>query len=418
MTLAAAAAHRSTARGATPFNRRRARKAAFRRAALWGGGGVVAALMLAVLGFLFTGAVLALMGCVLALRSLHHPGGVPILVYHSVSPQAEWLPWAKNTSIRPEVLRCHLRALKAGGWTVISTLDLIHARQTGAALPRRAVVLQFDDAYLDNYLFAAPILREFNAPAMIFASSDFIAPGEDLRDAARSGPPEGWAGYMNAAELRALDADPLFDIEAHGTNHARIPVGETAGDTVAEGDWKRHAPLSWANETGDKSTWYLAKSPPEGLTAGSVLPRHDSALAGHWWRDGTCETEAEFATRVGTMLAEAHSRLGAILGRAPRVMAWPFDRCTNVSIAAAKEAGFDAVTGGAGENRTDEDPTILSRAHVQDYAFGAGPLWLEGLATWARAHSAAGHWHWHVVTVLAARARKRKFGATGYGRAS
>ncbi|OED49881.1 hypothetical protein AB838_04695 [Rhodobacteraceae bacterium (ex Bugula neritina AB1)] len=395
--------------------RRQARKRGFRRAALiLGAGGAVALAAL-----LADGPLLALLlgiACLIwAAWQLYQPGGVPILVYHSVSPDAGWLPWARNTSVRPEVLRCHLAALRAGGWRVIATQELIQARQSGTALPRRTVVLQFDDAYLDNYLFAAPILREFSAPAMFFASTDFIAEGESLRQDARSQGAAAWAGYMNAAELRALDADPLFTVEAHGTNHARIPVSDAPAETVQGDDWKPHAPLSWAKGEGNKSLWYKAATAPEILAPGCVLPCHDSALAGRWWRDGRAETEAEFRARVTAMLTEAHGRLETVLGRAPNVMAWPFDRCDEVSLQAAYDAGFTAVTGGNGENRVGEAATVLSRIHLQDHAFGPGPLWLEALAVRARAQAASGHWIWHVLVALAARRRRRLLGASGYG---
>jgi len=404
----------------SPADRRTCRKKAFRRAALIALCGLVAGAVGVTLGLPALGLVLALAGFLLAWRALRKPGGVPILVYHSVSPDAGWLPWARNISVRPEVLDIHLRTLRRDGWNIVSTEDLVAARANGASLPPQAVVLQFDDAYLDNYLFAAPILRRHNAPATIFASVDFVEPGEVPRGADRSCGPEAWQGYMNVAELRHLDADPLFAVEAHGTNHARIPVSDRTSGLVGL-DWKRHAPLTWATDPENKSRWFEAVTPPPSLRPDASLPETDSALAGRWWRDGSAEDEAAFRARVSQMLSQAYRELAALLDRAPRVMAWPFDRFDPVSVDAAQEAGFVAVTGGRQDNRREDHvpgngPVILSRVHLQDRAFGGGPLWLEALALRARVNTAAGWLVWHPVTALANRLRRRRLGPSGYDR--
>lgn len=407
---------------AAPIDRRIARKRAFRHAGIAGCVGLVGGAVCAGFGLPLLGLVPFALGSLLAFRILHDPGGVPILVYHSVSPDPGWLPWARNTSVRPEVLDTHLKTLRRDGWHIVPTTDLIAACKDGASLPRRAVVLHFDDAYLDNYLFAAPILRKYAAPATIFASVDFVAPGDAARDGAADQGPTAWRGYMNAAELRTLDADPLFEIEAHGTDHARIPISDRTLGPVGH-DWSRHAPLSWATEPGNKAHWFEAHAPPPVLAPGALLPETDSALAGRWWRGGAAEEDTAFRVRVTGLLSRTHRELAALLGRAPRIMAWPFDRSDPISVAAAHEVGFEAVTGGRGENRPgtsgpDDGPTILSRVHLQDRAFGGGPLWLEALALRARVNTAAGRLIWHLPSVLAARSRRRLLGPMGYGEAA
>jgi len=223
---------------------------------------------------------------------------------------------------------------------------------------------------------------------------------------------------MNATELRALDADPLFEVEAHGTHHARVPISDRRIGTVSQENWKKHAPLSWALTHGDKSDWFRAKTPSAPLQLGGPIFENDSALAGRWYKEGRPETEAEFSSRVHATLAEAYHGMHAILGRAPTVMAWPFDRCCEVSIRAAHKAGFEVVTGGRGENRASEEPTVLSRVHIQDFAFGGGGLALEALSLRARVNSAAGRYLWQLVTAVAGRLRRRRFGVSGYGAVS
>jgi len=360
-------------------------------------------------------AIAILAGVGIALAILHRPGAVPILVYHSVAPDADWLPWAANTSVRPQTLRRHLETLRRGGWNVISTRALVAARRDGIRVGNRTVVMHFDDGYLDNFLFAVPLLRQFGCPAAFFVSTDFIDPGSAVRSDAAEAGPEAWRGYMTAAEIREIDADPLFDVEAHGKDHARIPVSERSIGQLTEDNWRRHLPLAWAHDPENKSRWFEQAGPPPQLRPGDPVPANESALAGRWWRDGAAETDTAFAERVYRALVSSRDELGAVLGRCPETLAWPFDRSCPLAVAAARKAGFSSVTGGLGENRAAEDPAILSRVHVQDHAFGGGPPWLEGLAFRARINSAAGRLAWHPVVALAARLRARRFGQPGYG---
>src|SRR3989344_3122644 len=41
-------------------------------------------------------------------------------------------------------------------------------------IPRKTVVLTFDDGYLDNYENAFPVLKKYNFPATIFVATGFV----------------------------------------------------------------------------------------------------------------------------------------------------------------------------------------------------------------------------------------------------
>jgi len=105
---------------------------------------VVIAGVLVVLGAIW----LAVLVLLIAVWRASRYQGVPVMVYHAVAPNPGWLPWADNTAIRPAVFAAHMAHLAKSGWQVIASRDLI-AAQAGAPLPKRAVVLHFDDAYLD-----------------------------------------------------------------------------------------------------------------------------------------------------------------------------------------------------------------------------------------------------------------------------
>jgi peptidoglycan/xylan/chitin deacetylase (PgdA/CDA1 family) len=96
-------------------------------------------------------------------------GRVLILLYHRVATLKSD-PW--GLAVTPgrfdehlQVLREHATAMKLG--------ELNEALRNGR-LPERAVVVTFDDGYLDNLRNAKPLLERHNVPATVFVASGFI----------------------------------------------------------------------------------------------------------------------------------------------------------------------------------------------------------------------------------------------------
>lgn len=108
------------------------------------------------------------------------PMGVAVLTYHSVSPNPGWLPWSREIAVHPDTFARHLATLKRMGCTMLGTRDYLDRRAAGETTAN-AVVLHFDDGYLDNWLYAVPALDAHDVPATFFASLDFIEPGDALR---------------------------------------------------------------------------------------------------------------------------------------------------------------------------------------------------------------------------------------------
>lgn len=387
-------------------DRQRIRKQALVRALMAVVASVLVALGLLLLDGLFWPAAISAVvgGITVADWFLRQRGAVPVLVYHSVSDNAGWLPWARNTSVRIEVFRRHLRVLEKGGWNVMHSREIAHARRMGVPLPPRTVALQFDDGYLDNWVAAVPLLEKAGFPAVIFASTDFIDPSSGVRpNLWESG--AVWEGYMNRDELRAVDANPLFEIASHGANHGRVPVNGPAVGTWQVEDWQAHAALLWAGTYHNKSHWFRETLSP--ALVGQDIPASDSALTGRALVKGSEETSARYHARVLAHLKRARNGLEHVLKRPVDFLCWPYDRVTPAARALAEEAGFALFTGGRGENRVDEDPTTQSRVHINDFSAGPAPIWVEALVFRARLGVAAGNYWWMPVAVLATRRRAR-----------
>jgi len=350
-----------------------------------------------VAAFLIGLTVSALAGVVMsgiAFWMLSRRVGIPVMTYHSVSADADWLPWARNISVRPEVFTRHMDVLKSGKWTVIPDRVLFDVMAGKAEVPARSVVLHFDDAYADVFANAVPVLKRHNFPACVFASSDFIDQSADIRADLGTAP----KGYMNAAELVSLDTDPNFEISSHGKDHSRIAI---AGATVPRPEpkvWGPETAYLWSMFDGDKSRWFETAPPHD-----TEIPANDSALTAR--QEG--ESEIDQLSRITASLKAARGNLSNLLGRDVTYLCWPFDRVNDVALKAATQAGFTHVTGGRDDNRAGSGATMVSRTHVNDFAAGPAPLWVEALVFHAKLEVASGNLLWMPITTLAKLRRKR-----------
>lgn len=99
---------------------------------------------------------------------------VAIVFYHRVGSVTD--TWSER-SISVEVFRTQLELL-CRDFEVISLDSLVRCLQSRGPLPRKAIVLTFDDGYRDNYLHAFPILRQFKVPATVYLATGYLDTGD------------------------------------------------------------------------------------------------------------------------------------------------------------------------------------------------------------------------------------------------
>jgi peptidoglycan/xylan/chitin deacetylase (PgdA/CDA1 family) len=93
-----------------------------------------------------------------------------ILCYHGVSLEDEH-EWNPTLYISPRTLARRLDALRRLGCTVLSLPEAVD-RLYAENLPRRAVVLTFDDGYYDFKAKALPLLEERGYPATVYVTTE------------------------------------------------------------------------------------------------------------------------------------------------------------------------------------------------------------------------------------------------------
>lgn len=98
-----------------------------------------------------------------------------VLMYHRVLPADDPRHAAEEPGmvVTPATLQLHLRLLKRF-FTVMTLEEWLTRRTKQQSLPKRACAITFDDGWLDNYEYAAPILAAEGVPATIFAVSEML----------------------------------------------------------------------------------------------------------------------------------------------------------------------------------------------------------------------------------------------------
>jgi len=96
---------------------------------------------------------------------------VPVLLYHHILTEEEIknYDWENNSSvISLENFREQMDYLNDNGYYT-ATLDELYGFLNGTKeLPKRTVVITFDDGYLSNHIYAYPIMKEYGLKGTIF----------------------------------------------------------------------------------------------------------------------------------------------------------------------------------------------------------------------------------------------------------
>lgn len=94
---------------------------------------------------------------------------VVILLYHRVF-EASSDP--QLLCVTPRHFAEHLKHLRR--YYQIMNLNSLIQSLSERRLPRRGIVITFDDGYADNLLNAKPLLEQYDAPAAVFVTTDYV----------------------------------------------------------------------------------------------------------------------------------------------------------------------------------------------------------------------------------------------------
>ncbi len=92
-----------------------------------------------------------------------------IILYHRV---AEIRPDVQRLCTTPSNFEAHLKEITQNYQPI--SLHILKENIGSGTIPRNAVVVTFDDGYIDNLRYAAPLLEKYGVPATIFVTTGFV----------------------------------------------------------------------------------------------------------------------------------------------------------------------------------------------------------------------------------------------------
>ena len=145
---------------------------------------------------------------------------VPILTYHDLAPAAKG-----RMVMGVKGFEEQMRYLKANGYRVITLKEFVEFVSLQRQLPKKSVLITFDDGYRSFLRYAYPVLKELGFSATLFIYTDYVANGGNA---------------FTWPELKKL-ADEGFFIEAHSKSHGDMVRAQ--GEGAAEYDKRLEAEL-------------------------------------------------------------------------------------------------------------------------------------------------------------------------------
>jgi peptidoglycan/xylan/chitin deacetylase (PgdA/CDA1 family) len=146
---------------------------------------------------------------------------VPILVYHNLGPQSKG-----RLVLGADAFAEQMRYLKREGYHVVTLTEFVDWTRLKRQLPKKSVVLTFDDGYHAFRDYAYPVLKSLGFTATLFVYTDYVGGGRNA---------------LTWDELKRLVAEG-FDVQAHSKTHGDLR--RAAGETDAQYAQRMQAELA------------------------------------------------------------------------------------------------------------------------------------------------------------------------------
>jgi peptidoglycan/xylan/chitin deacetylase (PgdA/CDA1 family) len=127
---------------------------------------------------------------------------IPILCYHRLGTSPARMIVTRDS------FAAQLDYLAKNGYTVVPLSQLLDFLRGTGRLPKKAVVITFDDGSASVYQYAYPLLKKHNFPATVFLYTDVIGGRDSL----------GWP------QIREMQQSGLIDFQSHSKTHSNLTI--------------------------------------------------------------------------------------------------------------------------------------------------------------------------------------------------
>lgn len=236
---------------------------------------------------------------------------VPVLMYHHINPHK-----GDMVTITPEAFEGQMEYLYRAGYRTLKIAELIAYINNGLTLTQKAVVVTFDDGWLDNYMYAFPILKKYKINATVFLITDRVEN----------------ASLQNSG-LRTLNSK------------LTIPTHEESKSLIEKREAHKIV-LNWK---------FIKEMSDSGLIE----------FYSHTKSHAKCNSLPE--KELVEELKESREIIEKRLGKPCPYFCWPYGKYNNLALTSAKEAGYKAIfTTNHGVSQTGSDPFAINRIIVKN----------------------------------------------------
>lgn len=140
------------------------------------------------------------------LRKMFGPR-IPVLLYHHIGV-ASSLTKSLSLTVTPAKFKRQIRWLSWRGYKGITPTQWLACRTTGEPIPRKPILLTFDDAYVDVTRYALPVLKKYGFGAAVFVITSKLRDGTS------------WEGMpVMTIEQAQVSASERIEIGGHSQTH-------------------------------------------------------------------------------------------------------------------------------------------------------------------------------------------------------
>lgn len=203
-----------------------------------------------------------------------------VLSYHEIAEAKDAL--IPEYAVTPTMFVRHIDWLRNNGYHFVSVDDILADREGRKPLPENAVLLTFDDGYASVYRHAWPFLKMLKIPSVVAVVGAWEEEKGVVNFDGRSIPRDK---LMTWDQLREMSATGLVEIGSHTFDLHHGILGNPQGNTESAATTRQ---------------WFPATK--------------------------SYETEAAYRARVSADLKRSRDLIAQRIGKAPRVIAWPYGR--------------------------------------------------------------------------------------------
>lgn len=155
---------------------------------------------------------------------------IPVVYFHSIAPH-KCEKWQNSfLTLNLDFFKYVIQFFSENKYVSIFLDDYFYNSKLSSL---KKIVFTFDDAYVDNWIYAFPILKKYKIKATIFINPETI----DRRDIVRPTLNDYWNGrvgvkdlniwgYLSWTELDEMRKSGLVDIQSHTLSHTKYFVSD------------------------------------------------------------------------------------------------------------------------------------------------------------------------------------------------